>query len=78
MRCMPASLPFGPPSTVSPFSGSAARAFRNGWIATAKFWRKLLVEIQEGEKQLDGTYKRFFAATSSWNVESVLNGANSL
>ena len=44
----------------------------------AKFWRKLLVEIQEGEKQLDGTYKRFFAATSSWNVESVLNGANSL
>ena len=44
----------------------------------AKFWRKLLVEIQEGEKQLDGTYKRFFAATSSWNVESVLNQANSL
>jgi hypothetical protein len=44
----------------------------------AKFWRKLLVEIQEGERQLDGTFKRFYAATSSWNVESVLNGANSL
>ncbi len=44
----------------------------------AKYWRKLLVEIQEGERVLDGTYKRFFSAVSSWNSESVLNGANSL
>jgi hypothetical protein len=51
---------------------------KNPGVEQAKYWRKLLVEIQEGERALDGTYKRFFSATSSWNVQSVLNGANSL
>ena len=44
----------------------------------AEYWRKFLMEIQEGEKQLDGTYKRFYSASTSWNSESVLAGANSL
>jgi hypothetical protein len=51
---------------------------QNPGFIQSKHWRNLLVEIQEGEKQLDGTYKRFFAPVSSWNVKSVLNGANSL
>ena len=44
----------------------------------AKYWRTFLMEIGEGEKQLDGTYKRFFSAASVWSQKSVLFGANSL
>ena len=51
---------------------------KNPGYDQAKFWLKELVGILEGEKQLDGSYKRFYAATSSWNVESVMNHANSL
>ena len=51
---------------------------QNPGTAQAKFWRDFLVKVQEGEMALDGTYKRFFAAASSWNVESVLNRSNSL
>ena len=51
---------------------------KNPFSALAKMWRDLLVEISEGEKTLDGTYKRNFSPVSSWNQRSVLFGANSL
>ena len=50
----------------------------NLFAPQAKYWRKFFEEIGEGEKQLDGTYKRFFSATSAWDQKSVLFGANSL
>lgn len=51
---------------------------KNPFSALAKMWRDLLVEISEGEKTLDGTYRRNFSPVSSWNQRSVLFGANSL
>lgn len=51
---------------------------KNPFATLAKFWREFFVEIGEGEKQLDGTYKRFFSPGTSWNQDSVLFGANSL
>jgi hypothetical protein len=51
---------------------------KNIFGSSAKFYRDFLEEIGEGDKQLDGTYKRFFSAGSSWNQKSVLFGANSL
>lgn len=51
---------------------------KNIFDPQARYWRKFFEQIGEGETQLDGTYKRFFTPATSWNVESVLNGANSL
>jgi hypothetical protein len=51
---------------------------KNPFSALAKMWRDLFTEIGEGDKQLDGTYKRFFSAGASWGTRSVLYGANSL
>ena len=50
----------------------------NIFAPQSKYWRKFFEEIGEGEKELDGTYKRFFSATSAWEQKSVLFGANSL
>lgn len=50
---------------------------KNPFSGLAQMWRKLLKDIGEGEAQLDGTYKRFYSAGTSWNTLSVLNGANS-
>lgn len=50
----------------------------NIFAPQAKYWRKFFEDIGEGEKELDGTYKRFFSATSAWEQKSVLFGANSL
>ena len=50
----------------------------NIFAPQAKYWRKFFEDIGEGEKELDGTYKRFFSATSAWDQKSVLFGANSL
>jgi len=51
---------------------------KNNFESAAKCWRALLVEISEGEKTLDGTYKRFFSPVSMWGTRSVLFGSNSL
>lgn len=51
---------------------------KNPFSALAKMWRELFAGIRECEKQLDGTYKRFYSAGQSWNTQSVLYGANSL
>jgi hypothetical protein len=51
---------------------------KNLFADLAKMWRKFFMDIGEGEAQLDGTYKRFFTPATSWNTESVLNGADSL
>lgn len=51
---------------------------KNLFAAPAKMWREFFIEIGEGTKQLDGTYKRFFSAVSSWNTRSVLFDAGSL
>lgn len=51
---------------------------KNLFADLAKFWRKFFTDIGEGTMELDGTYKRYFSAATSWNTESVLNGANSL
>ena len=51
---------------------------KNIFDPAAKMWRNLLSEIREGEKQLDGTFKRRYSAVTSWGRESVMNGANSL
>lgn len=37
-----------------------------------------LLEISNGEKVMDGTYRDFFSPVISWNQQSVLFGANSL
>ena len=50
----------------------------NLFAPQAKYWRNFFEAIGEGEKQLDGLYKRFFSATSAWEQKSVLFGANSL
>ena len=50
---------------------------KNIFYPQAKYWREFFTAIGEGEKQLDGTYKRFFSAVMSWNRHSVLTGANS-
>ena len=51
---------------------------KNPFDSLAKFWREFFKEIGEGDKQLDGTYKRFFSAGAVWGQRSVLFGANSL
>lgn len=51
---------------------------KNPFSALGKMWRDLLVEISEGDKDLDGTYRRNFSPVASWNTRSVLFGANSL
>lgn len=51
---------------------------KNPFSTLAKMWRDLLVEISEGEKTLDGTYRTNFSPVVSWNTQSVLFGANSL
>ena len=51
---------------------------KNPFSFLAKYWREFLRDIGEGEKQLDGTYKRFFSAGAVWGQRSVLFGANSL
>ena len=60
------------------YKRSLAPDEKNPFEPLVRMWRKLFIEISEGEKSLDGTYKRFFSAASSWNTASVLNGANSL
>jgi hypothetical protein len=55
----------------------------NTFKVQARKWRGekdtdgFLTQIGEGNMNLDGTFKRFFSAVTSWNRESVLNGANS-
>jgi phage gp36-like protein len=51
---------------------------KNNFTKNAECWRTLLVEISEGEKTLDGTYKRSFSPVSAWTQKSVLFNANSL
>ena len=51
---------------------------KNPFSTVAKTWRQLFHDIGEGEKQLDGTYKRFFSSGFVWGQKSVLFGANSL
>ena len=51
---------------------------KNNFTANAKCWRDMLYAIGEGEKTLDGTYKRSFSPVSAWTQKSVLFGANSL
>ena len=51
---------------------------KNIFSDLAKMWREFLIEVGEGTKELDGTYKRFFSPVSCWGTESVLQGANSL
>ena len=51
---------------------------KNLYAPMAKFWREFFRDIGEGDKQLDGTYKRFFSAGAVWGQRSVLFGANSL
>lgn len=51
---------------------------KNPFSGLAQMWRKKLKDVSEFDAVLDGTYKRFFSSASSWNTESVLNGANSL
>ena len=51
---------------------------KNIFDSMAKMWRQFFIEIGEGTKELDGTFKRFYSAGQSWNQRSVLFGANSL
>ena len=51
---------------------------KNIFDSAAKCWRGILLEISEGEKTLDGTYKRFFSPVSMWGTRSVMFGSNSL
>jgi hypothetical protein len=51
---------------------------KNNFTKTAECWRAMFAAIGEGEKTLDGTYKRSFSPVSAWTQKSVLFGANSL
>ena len=51
---------------------------KNPFSGLAQMWRKCLTDIGNEDEPLDGTYKRFYSAGSSWNQRSILFGANSL
>lgn len=51
---------------------------KNPFSGLAKQWRDHLISIGEGEKQLDGTFRRFFSPGAAWTTDSVMGGANSL
>lgn len=50
---------------------------KNNFYPDTKKVKEELLEIGNGEKVLDGTYRNFFSPVLSWNTESVLQG-NSL
>lgn len=51
---------------------------KNPFSLPAKTHRDFLEAIGEGEKQLDGTYKRFFSVGSAWVTRSIIGESNSL
>lgn len=51
---------------------------KNPFAPLAKMWRQLFQDIASGEKQLDGTYKRFYSAAQCWSQRSVIFPSNSL